>query len=58
VRWCLQRGYLPLPKSVTPSRIEENIDIFDFELEAADVQLIADLEGFGGFWPNPDITTF
>lgn len=58
VRWCLQRGYLPLPKSVTPSRIRENLDIFDFELEPADVQLIADLEGFGGFWPNPDITTF
>ncbi|KAH8882408.1 putative aldo-keto reductase [Thozetella sp. PMI_491] len=32
LRWSLQKGYNPLPKSVTPRRIRENIDIFDFEL--------------------------
>lgn len=32
IRWCLQNGILPLPKSVTPSRIIENADVFDFEI--------------------------
>lgn len=32
LRWSLQKGFVPLPKSVTPTRIEENSDIFDFEL--------------------------
>lgn len=58
IRWSLQRGYLPLPKSVTPSRIKENTQVFDFELEAADVQLIADLKGCVGYSSDPDTTTF
>ncbi len=58
VRWCLQRGYLPLPKSVTPARILENADVFGFELEAADVQLIADLKGCVGYFNNPDDRPF
>jgi diketogulonate reductase-like aldo/keto reductase len=37
VRWSLQKGYVPLPKSVTPSRIEENADVWDFELNEADM---------------------
>jgi len=32
LRWSLQKGHVPLPKSVTPKRIEENADIYDFEL--------------------------
>lgn len=32
LRWSLQKGFVPLPKSVTPSRIEENANIYDFEL--------------------------
>ncbi|RDW75135.1 hypothetical protein BP6252_06277 [Coleophoma cylindrospora] len=32
LRWSLQKGFVPLPKSVTPSRIDENADVFDFEL--------------------------
>lgn len=58
IRWSLQRGYLPLPKSVTPSRIAENLKVFDFELSPEDVQLIADLKGCVGEARNPDITTF
>lgn len=58
IRWSLQRGYLPLPKSVTPARIKDNTDIFNFELEAIDVQLIADLKGCVGYSANPDTTTW
>ena len=38
VRWSLQKGFVPLPKSVTMSRIEENADVYDFELEESDMQ--------------------
>ncbi|WP_369281810.1 aldo/keto reductase [Oscillibacter sp. GMB15532] len=58
IRWSLQRGYLPLPKSVTPTRIKENTEVFNFELDAADVQLIANLKGRVGYSSDPDKTTF
>ncbi|MCR5767667.1 MAG: aldo/keto reductase [Lachnospiraceae bacterium] len=58
IRWSLQRGYLPLPKSVTPSRIEENLKVFDFELEESDMQLIAGLTGCVGFSGDPDTMPF
>lgn len=38
VRWSLQKGFVPLPKSVTPSRIVENADVYDFELDAEDMK--------------------
>ncbi|KZF24501.1 Aldo/keto reductase [Xylona heveae TC161] len=37
LRWSLQKGFVPLPKSVTHKRIEENADIFDFELSRDDL---------------------
>ncbi|KAJ5661046.1 Aldo/keto reductase subgroup [Penicillium longicatenatum] len=37
VRWSLQKGYVPLPKSVTDSRIQENAQVFDFELSPEDM---------------------
>ncbi|KAI0392324.1 aldo-keto reductase-like protein [Xylariaceae sp. FL0594] len=37
IRWSLEKGLIPLPKSVTPSRIKENAEIFDFELSKEDV---------------------
>ena len=58
VRWCLQRDYLPLPKSITKSRIIENADVFDFELEAPDVALIANLKGCVGYSQDPDTAAF
>jgi diketogulonate reductase-like aldo/keto reductase len=58
IRWSLQRGYLPLPKSVTPSRIQENLKVFDFALTDEDVQLIADLKGCVGYAGDPDNRTF
>ncbi|KAF2801663.1 Aldo/keto reductase [Mytilinidion resinicola] len=38
LRWSLQKGFVPLPKSVTPSRIEENAALYDFELSDADLK--------------------
>ncbi|KAH6862425.1 hypothetical protein AA0118_g7412 [Alternaria tenuissima] len=38
LRWSLQMGFVPLPKSVTKSRIEENVQIYDFELSAEDMK--------------------
>ena len=58
IRWSLQRGYLPLPKSVTPERIAQNLEVFDFDLSDDDVKLIADLKGCVGFSTDPDTITW
>ena len=54
VRWSLQLGNIVLPKSVTPARIEQNIDVFDFVLDDADMAAIATLESGRRTGPNPD----
>lgn len=54
IRWSLQMGFLPLPKSVTVERIRENMDVFGFELSEDDVKLIADLTGCVGLSKDPD----
>ena len=54
IRWHLQLGNVVLPKSVTPSRIRENIDVFDFALDADDLAAIATLESGRRTGPNPD----
>ncbi len=58
IRWSLQMGFLPLPKSVTPSRIRENLQVFDFELSEEDVKLISDLKGCVGYASDPDNRSF
>ncbi len=40
LRWCIEEGMVILPKSVTPSRIAENIQLFDFELSSDDIQAL------------------
>jgi len=40
LRWNLQNGVIPIPKSVTPSRIRQNFEVFDFEISEADMQKI------------------
>ena len=44
LRWHIQRGDVVFPKSVTPSRIQENFEIFDFELDEDDVTAISALD--------------
>ena len=58
IRWSLQMGFLPLPKSVTPSRIQENLQVFDFELAEEDVRKIAGLKGCVGYASDPDCRPF
>ncbi|MDE7229769.1 MAG: aldo/keto reductase [Oscillospiraceae bacterium] len=58
IRWSLQNGWLPLPKSVTPSRIAENTRVFDFTISDEDVKLIAGLTGCAGLARDPDDTPF
>lgn len=56
IRWSLQHGFLPLPKSVTPSRIKENTQVFDFELSETEMATIDALDGVVGKAINPDTT--
>jgi len=58
IRWSLQKGFVVLPKSVTPHRIVENFDVFDFEINEDDMALIDTLESIGKTAPNPDETTY
>jgi len=56
LRWHIQRGDIVFPKSTTPSRMKENFDLFDFELEPADISRIRALNRgeSGRVGPNPD----
>jgi diketogulonate reductase-like aldo/keto reductase len=58
IRWSLQRGYLPLPKSITPERIVENTKVFDFVLSDEDVETLAGLKGVVGYPLDPDTVPF
>lgn len=58
LRWSIQHGFLPLPKSVTAERIAENINIFDFELSEDDMLLIDGFYGKAGSAKNPDEVEF
>lgn len=56
LRWSLQLGNVVIPKSVTPSRIAENIDVFGFELTEDDMKRIGELDQ--GTRVGPDPATF
>jgi 2,5-diketo-D-gluconate reductase A len=54
LRWHIERGFIVFPKSVTPARIRENIDIFDFELSGEDVETISALDRGERSGSDPD----
>ncbi|MEI0510198.1 aldo/keto reductase [Brachyspira intermedia] len=58
IRWCLQNNALPLPKSVTASRIKENTEIFDFVISDEDMKTINAMEYCGGSGHHPDKVNF
>ena len=58
LRWHLQLGNVVIPKSVTPSRIAENIDVFDFELADDDMTVISELDMGTRVGPDPDTFDF
>jgi 2,5-diketo-D-gluconate reductase A len=54
IRWHLQLGNVVIPKSVTPSRIQENFEVFGFELSEAEMDAIAALDAGKRIGPDPD----
>ncbi|MGO1049012.1 aldo/keto reductase [Crossiella sp. CA198] len=54
LRWHLQLGNIVIPKSVTPSRIKENLDVFDFDLTQDDLTAITALHDGHRTGPDPD----
>jgi 2,5-diketo-D-gluconate reductase A len=54
LRWHIQLGNIVFPKSATPSRIRENIDVFGFELSDDDMTTIAELDSGTRLGPDPD----
>ncbi|PLS14984.1 aldo/keto reductase [Bacillus sp. M6-12] len=54
LRWHLQNGIVVIPKSITPSRIEENAHLFDFELSLDEMQQIDALNMNERFFADPD----
>lgn len=58
LRWSIQQGFIPLPKSQKRERMLENADIFDFELSDKDIEQMSILEGFGRIGDHPDSCSF
>ncbi|AVK36537.1 2,5-didehydrogluconate reductase DkgA [Morganella morganii] len=53
IRWHLDRGLIVIPKSVTPSRIQENFGVFDFRLEKEELSQIQSLDSGTRLGPDP-----
>ena len=58
IRWVLQHNLLPLPKSITPERIKQNADVFDFDISADDMNKIDNMAYCGGSGLSPDDIDF
>ena len=54
VRWCLQKGILPLPKTVSKERMQENADVFDFTIAPEDMQAIDEIQLVDFYAHHPD----
>lgn len=44
LRWSIQKGFVPLPKTIDTKRMAENIDVYDFELSSGQMQALDSLE--------------
>ncbi len=53
LRWHIQLGNVAIPKSVTPARIAENLDLFDFQLSADEMAAIDGFDAGGRIGPDP-----
>jgi 2,5-diketo-D-gluconate reductase A len=58
IRWHIQLGNIVIPKSVNPSRIASNFDVFDFELSANEMAAISSLDDGTRLGPNPRTFNF
>ncbi|OQA48084.1 MAG: Glyoxal reductase [Firmicutes bacterium ADurb.Bin300] len=58
IRFALQKGVLPLPKSVNPDRIKENADVFDFIISDEDMKLIENVKKLSKVGCHPDEVTW
>ncbi|RVU71537.1 MULTISPECIES: aldo/keto reductase [Lactobacillus] len=58
IRWSLQHGFLPLPKSVHPKYIEANAEVFDFEISPEDMKTLDGLHGAAKVANDPDEVDF
>ena len=58
LRWMLQRGVVAIPKSVTPSRIAENADLYGFELSSGEMATINAMDRDDRVGPHPDHIDF
>lgn len=58
IRWSLEHGFLPLPKSVHEEYIKANGQVFDFSLSADEMKLLDGLEGKGNSALDPDQANF
>ena len=54
VRWCLQKGILPLPKTVSQSRMQENASVFDFVITPDDMQKMDEIQLVNFHAHHPD----
>ena len=54
LRWHMQHGIIAIPKSVTPSRIRSNLELFDFELTDEQMSILSGLSGGKRIGPDPD----
>jgi len=58
LRWHVQHGFIVIPKSVTPARIQENIALFDFELAEHDMRAIDGMDREQRIGADPDTASF
>jgi diketogulonate reductase-like aldo/keto reductase len=58
LRWIIQKGIVPVSKSVTPERIKNNLEVFDFEISSKDAERIDNLTNCGGSGLHPDEVDF